>query len=1005
MFTGQPDEFIQFINLFESVVATRCTDDVTRLNELFNHVSASVQRHLEPFLLDTQNGYQRALGVLWRLYGDATQIVDAVRRRLVDGRPALKANDYVGLMEYASAVGSAVDSVYYVQRAFGHVIPFNYPSLLDHPDTMHAVVSKLPSFMAKDFVRTLRGTPGTMQELRLFLEAQTSHGSHPLLRPRVGDKEARQKPKDQGQGKKAFQVTKGEEEKEQKADNYCLCCDRRHRLLDCTILSGKRPRVILDFLRHNKLCFNCFGNHYSNRCEQESKCKDERCRWNAKHHPKLHGKRKEDGEENEERAREVVSNFMAGSGVSSEERAKRKCKGTFLAVVPVTLTNPVSKKTISAFAMMDPCSNCDVLSGEAVELLGLDVRKANKSTRLSTVTGTRDARMDLAAVTVSSITDPDVTKTLDGVCVMPCTHFETNQVPTRADMEGWEDLGELHTAERVDVPRVLLLISMLHPAWHLPNSVVRNGPGFFAVQTSLGTVLHGTDPEAPVHAERGVHFVQSRGLDERLDQWLTDETRNLYDRKCTPSLEERKALDVMEKGMRFVDGRFEVPIPWRNDPLVMPDNLNIASKCMERKKEKFKRDPELFAEYSNAIRKYEREGFAKRVPEDELQVPRGKRFFLPITTFYPGGGGKKSKNVSDTSAVPSGQVTPDAATPDFSRVKKRKRGAFVANSKRQLLKRGSETNGSGSSSTVSGSPVKQRIMSGLGPRVANNLLEFSRKSPRGHASTKSLLSAEPGMADVHDECSNDSLVSVVSVDSAKHVESTREFHKLALTLDSFLKEEDPTLLTDTDSSDMPPMDIKHRKKRSRRNSERSRHFAECDPMDRMVASNVDSVLLECLEDEVPSVTFDEEVPGAEPLELVENFHKCNSMQQAGRWVRKQRKKEPPTPSSEVVKAPAVPPKDVDSSSEYATSEAGESVTSVESNQSRKKKKRNLTGFPKPKKRKTQSLLNNVLTNNVKKKKYKLKVPPQYSRQRTRPVLARQAAQADASETDESEGAR
>ena len=61
------------------------------------------------------------------------------------------------------------------------------------------------------------------------------------------------------------------------------------------------------------------------------------------------------------------------------------------------------------------------------------------------------------------------------------------------------------------------------------------------------------------------------------------------------------------------------------------------------------------------------------------------------------------------------------------------------------------------------------------------------------------------------------------------------------------------------------------KHRSKRLGSKAEH------MDYLVAVNVDQFLLDCLEEELPCVTFPPEVPGSSPLELIENFHTCTSM--------------------------------------------------------------------------------------------------------------------------------
>jgi hypothetical protein len=151
-----------------------------------------------------------------------------------------------------------------------------------------------------------------------------------------------------------------------------------------------------------------------------------------------------------------------------------------------------------------------------------------------------------------------------------------------------------------------------------------------------------------------------------------------------------------------------------------------------------------------------------------------------------------------------------------------------------------------------------------------------------------------------DECSNDSTFSRFSQVSDRLI-PTQELDPAAL--DEFLREADSDLLTGDLSTCTSPVpaastgsvdsgDSGHlRKKLKRRSSDKRHHHHHKhhrrtnkdqnvpmdDPMDRLVASNVDEVLLDCLEEELPSVTLDGELPGSEPLELVENYNLCDAM--------------------------------------------------------------------------------------------------------------------------------
>ena len=70
---------------------------------------------------------------------------------------------------------------------------------------------------------------------------------------------------------------------------------------------------------------------------------------------------------------------------------------------------------------------------------------------------------------------------------------------------------------------------------------------------------------------------------------------------------------------------------------------------------------------------------------------------------------------------------------------------------------------------------------------------------------------------------------------------------------------------------------------------------DVSPMDKQVADGVDPILLDLLEDELPTVPLEELVP--EPLELLETFPRCTSMAVCNkRWLKPSRMEAMPTSS-------------------------------------------------------------------------------------------------------------
>ena len=166
-------------------------------------------------------------------------------------------------------------------------------------------------------------------------------------------------------------------------------------------------------------------------------------------------------------------------------------------------------------------------------------------------------------------------------------------------------------------------------------------------------------------------------------------------------------------------------------------------------------------------------------------------------------------------------------------------------------------------------------------------------------------------------------------------------------------------------------------------------------MDRIVASNVDAVLLDCLEDELPSVTIDEEVPGSDPMDLIREYENCNSLVLGRRFLRPKSDLSRQSSSNDLSSnaslksnaRPSTAGKTVPPVSQRPTNRRGLSAdaegdevdvgsssdfsgySSSSSSGRKKRRKRNLTGFPSPKKRRKTAtpLLNNVLMKETNRK--------------------------------------
>ncbi|KAL9960110.1 hypothetical protein ACROYT_G033517 [Oculina patagonica] len=107
------------------------------------------------------------------------------------------------------------------------------------------------------------------------------------------------------------------------------------------------------------------------------------------------------------------------------------------------------------------------------------------------------------------------------------------------------------------------------------------------------------------------------------------------------SVENKRALAVMESSAKLVDGRYQLALPWREQVPNLPNNRVLAERRLMSLKKRFLQDAKLFKKYKATIRDYVDKGHAKRVPENELVVEDKPLWYLPNhPVFHPNKPGK-----------------------------------------------------------------------------------------------------------------------------------------------------------------------------------------------------------------------------------------------------------------------------------------------------------------------------------------------------------------------------
>ena len=83
------------------------------------------------------------------------------------------------------------------------------------------------------------------------------------------------------------------------------------------------------------------------------------------------------------------------------------------------------------------------------------------------------------------------------------------------------------------------------------------------------------------------------------------------------SVNEKRALNIVEESMCFKEGHYEMPIPWKDSNEVIPNNQFVAEQRLTHLKKKLSRNSSLKDSYSLFMDDLVVEGYAKKVSEDD----------------------------------------------------------------------------------------------------------------------------------------------------------------------------------------------------------------------------------------------------------------------------------------------------------------------------------------------------------------------------------------------------
>ncbi|XP_071476616.1 uncharacterized protein [Diadema antillarum] len=631
-FDGNPTVYRSFINSFEVNVEQKVLDDRTRLTYLIQYCSGKARNSIENcVLMEPREGYAEAKRILREQFGQPHVVANAHLDKILK-RSQVKQNDHAGLWDLARDMkhcGMVLAQMGYLADANGS-------------ETLLKIQRLLPVHLQAEWARRahammVRCVVPNFDLMTTFVEESAQLASN-IFGRNIGKaipKNDKSKKETRPRGT-AFATQRVDENtprsvqgSRDRPERKCPCCQGRHNLTSCESFKKKGVDDRRDVVRKARLCFNCLRPfHLAVGCLSKARCEVTDC--GKKHHALLHTtynpsrnsprqENREDSTRQENQQGVKQDNPSSSSGSQGDERSGRSftahsSRGKIcLRVVPVKVGG--NGRQTTTWALLDEGSDVSLCTKGLVDKLGLT--GTERSFKLSTVDQTGASKRGLeVSMSVQGVMGQE-TLTLDNVWTVDSLPVADECFPNSADVKEWSHLNDI-ALPSMDQGEVELLVGADTPEafWNLEQRV-GNPKEPYAVRTPLGWTLMG-----PVSGKRqsttSFHANFTRLEDDSLEQqlkqfWRVDFGGYLNQDNVGDSVEDLRALKVMKESAVMVDGHYQVALPWRSFPPVLPNNRRLAEARLGYLKKRLERNEALRDKYVETVSDYIAKGYAKEV--------------------------------------------------------------------------------------------------------------------------------------------------------------------------------------------------------------------------------------------------------------------------------------------------------------------------------------------------------------------------------------------------------
>ena len=632
-FDGEPLKYWMFIKSFDATVGNTSVGPNVKLNRLFYYCEGEALAVIQCCaVMEPQEGYTKARELLRERFGNDYKITETWVQRLTEG-PRVMPGDKKAIQKLADDLRSCTVAL----TAMGKL------EEIDTKRSLGAIVRRLPQVLQSKWrskaVTILDDTgryPG-INKLVDFLDKSAREANDPVYGFKDNNKDrpvvkkvsnfsvqatGTPRPKD----KKPLKHASKPDAEGSTRQTTCPCCSGNHLIDQCSSFAKMSPSARLKIARERKLCFNCLSGkrHFSRKCDQ-GPCGVQGC--NGRHSKLLH---------------EAFQSNKGSEGTSDPTTPSNQDVGATsyacggmqmpakiaLPIVAVMVKGSDQEDWLKTYALLDPGSNRSFCSVNLAKSLNLHGSK--QSMHLNTLSNRSQVESLMVSLDVTAVAKTQESK----IFHLPKVHA-LKDFPVLCDsLAGYDETQRFTHLKGIPIPQVskevvMLLIGQDAPHLLAPLEVRHGRQGEpYAVRSVLGWTISGplSDGTPPQVTS---HFVQGT-LEAQVERfWKLDLGDMALCDSPSLSVNDKRALKIWDDSVKIVDGHYQLAIPFRADDPNLPDNKALAVKRLTQLGRRLSKDGGLHDRYSTEVNNLLAKGFAEKVPEDELDGPPGRTWYIP----------------------------------------------------------------------------------------------------------------------------------------------------------------------------------------------------------------------------------------------------------------------------------------------------------------------------------------------------------------------------------------